>query len=294
VAVAQIRPRKADYPANLDRMGEVMKEAAGLRRPADVLVFPETAATGYFLEGGVAEQATTAQQFYEDLRIRYVASGLKRPLDVVAGFYESAEGHLYNATLYAELSPTGGRLLHVHRKVFLPTYGVFDEGRFVRRGRGFRVFPTRFRPAVILICEDVWHSISATIAALKGAQLVYVVAASPGRGFGGETVYNHEKYRQLLLSIAQEHSVFVFGASMVGFEGGKGLIGGSLIASPFGQITVEAPTMEEALLVCDCNPGDVELARDNSPLLADLHSHFGDILGDLTALGRAQNEEELL
>src|SRR5439155_811777 len=73
---------------------------------------------------------------------------------------------------------------HVHRKVFLPTYGVFDEERFVERGHEVRAFDTRFGRAAILICEDAWHSLTATIAALDGAQLLILPSASPARGTG--------------------------------------------------------------------------------------------------------------
>jgi predicted amidohydrolase len=285
VALAQFRPTKADYPANLGRMGEVMRQASALNPPAEMLVFPETAATGYFLEGGVGEMATPAQQFYEDLDAQYRAARPKRGLDVVAGFYELRDGHFHNSAIYCELAPDGSRLVHVHRKFFLPTYGVFDEGRFVSRGNSFGVFETRFGPAAILICEDIWHSISPTIAALKGAQILYVITASPGRGFSGERVANLEKYRQLLVSAAEEHSVFVLNASLVGFEGGKGLIGGSMVVGPMGRVLAEAPTAEEALLVCDCHITDIDLARANSPLLTDLRSALGDVVSEMSALG---------
>ncbi len=284
VAAAQIRPKKADYPANLERVTEVLAQASALDPPADVVVFPETAVTGYFLEGGVGEAAVPAEQLHADLVRGFVAAGIERPMDVVVGFYEAAAGHLYNSAMYCELSPGNSRIAHVHRKFFLPTYGVFDEGRFVRRGRTFGAFPTRFGKAAVLICEDVWHSISTTIVALRGAQLVYLVTASPGRGFSGEVIGNLAKYRQLVVSAAEEHSVFVFNASLVGFEGGKGLIGGSMIVNPLGQVIAEAPTTEEALLVADCDPSDIETARLNSPLLADLRSALGDVVAEMDTL----------
>src|SRR5213078_4750230 len=119
------------------------------------------------------------------------------PVDVAIGFYEIFQNHFYNSCLYASLgnaSPghasSGGAapgIRQVHRKVFLPTYGVFDEERFVDRGREIRAFDTRWAGggrAAILICEDAWHSLSGTIAALQGAQLVIVPSASPARGTG--------------------------------------------------------------------------------------------------------------
>jgi predicted amidohydrolase len=284
VAVAQIHPKKADYPANLAQIGEVIAQAAKLDPPADIVVFPETVATGYFLEGGVYEQAVPAEQFFKDLQEQTVQRGLTRAVDVVAGFYELADGIAYNAALYAQLDPDGGRIVHRHRKFFLPTYGVFDEGRFVRRGSRFEAFQTRFLPSAVLICEDIWHSISATLVALHGAQAIFCIAASPGRGFAGDQIGNQARYRQLLVSVAEEHSVFIFQSSLVGFEGGKGLIGGSMIVSPFGEVIAEAPTAQDAILVCDCHPDDVEVARANSPLLADLRGALGDVVEEMDRL----------
>ena len=109
---------------------------------------------------------------------------------------------------------------HVHHKFFLPTYGVFDEKRFVARGRTIDAFDTRFGRAAVLICEDVWHSISACVAALKGAQLVFVLSASPGRGFSGTEIGNIARWQFLLPGVAAEHSVFVVFSGLVGFEGG--------------------------------------------------------------------------
>lgn len=286
VAIAQICPRKADYPENLSRMGQVIAQVAALDPPADVVVFPETAATGYFLEGGVGELSTTAKQFAADLQAQY---GGSRQLDVIAGFYENDEGELFNSAIYATLSADGPVIHQCHRKFFLPTYGVFDEGRFVRRGKTFGVFPTRFGNASVLICEDIWHSVSATIAALKGATMLYIVSASPGRGFQGEVADNQTKYRQLLVGTAEEHNLFVFNASMVGFEGGKGLIGGSMAVDPFGEVVAEAPHTEEALLVVDCDSADIESARASSPLLADLKSAFADVVEEFERV-RASEE----
>lgn len=112
----------------------------------------------------------------------YEKVGWEGVLDVVVGFYERDEGAYYNSAAYLELPH---RVVHVHRKVFLPTYGVFDEERYLARGRRVEAFRTRFGRAALLICEDFWHSITATIAALDGAEVIYVPSASPARGFQG-------------------------------------------------------------------------------------------------------------
>jgi N-carbamoylputrescine amidase len=179
--------------------------------------------------------------------------------------------------------------VHTHRKFFLPTYGVFQEKRFVARGRNIEVFPTRFGPATVLICEDVWHSITGAIAALKGAEVFYVIAASPGRGFHSENVGNAMKWQQLLCNMAEEHGVWVVNASLVGFEGGKGFVGNSMVVNPFGQVVVSAPLMKEAMITATIDTEEIAIARANAPLLADLEAGLADLLIEMQEIAAEQH-----
>src|SRR5258707_13924555 len=181
LAAVQFKPGKGDYAENLERIGEIFGRVAARQDPPDLLVFPESSLTGYLLEGGVRDLAVTAGTLFEGLQARHARAKAPR-LDVAIGFYESWRGSLYNASLYASLGGKDAGIVHVHRKVFLPTYGVFDEERFVEPGRSVEAFDTRWGRAAILICEDVWHSLTPTIAALGGAQLIIVPNPAPARG----------------------------------------------------------------------------------------------------------------
>lgn len=297
VAVGQIKPRKGEYASNLRRLGELFEQIEADAPETQVLVLPETVLTGYFLEGGVRELALTRTQLFDDLLHCY-RERVQRPdavLDICLGFYELGEGKYYNSALYATLtseaaeadgdSPNAG-ILHVHRKFFLPTYGVFDEKRFVSRGRTIEAFPTRFGTVAVLICEDVWHSISATLAALRGAQVVYVVSASPGRDFGGTHVGNVARWNVLLPGVADEHNVWVVYAGLVGFEGGKGFTGSSQVIDPWGNVLVLGSALDECLLQATVEMDDVATARAASPLLADLESALGDVTMQLEQIAR--------
>jgi predicted amidohydrolase len=254
--------------------------------PVDVLVLPETVTTGYFIEGGVRELAMPASQLLRDLAQIYADQKPNRALDICLGFYERYRGEDYNSALYATLEPepTQSRIVHVHRKFFLPTYGVFEEERFVARGSRFDVFSTRFCEAAILICEDVWHSVAPMIVALKGAQVIYVPTASPARGFQGEKIENVAAYERMLTQIASEHTLYVIQSSLVGFEGGKGFVGASLAVDPFGKIIAQAPSGQEALMVVTVNLDDVAIARAQLPLLSDLRSVLPDIAIQIDAI----------
>jgi NAD+ synthase (glutamine-hydrolysing) len=285
LAIAQLRPTKGDYGANLQKIGGVLAQIAKLDPPAELVVFPETATSGYFVEGGVRDVAVTAGTLFRDLTVEHEAAGAP-PVDVAIGFYEVFQNHFYNSCLYASLGGKDAAVRHVHRKVFLPTYGVFDEERFVDRGREIRAFDTRWGRAAILICEDAWHSLAGTIAALQGAQLVIVPSASPARGTGMDEEGTRlpasvVRWERILRGIADEHGVWVAFASLVGFEGGKGFPGGSVVVDPHGEIVLRGPLFEEAVLTYDVDFEEITRARAEAPLLADLEVNLPQLVKSL-------------
>src|SRR6184192_3241867 len=285
LAIAQIRPTKGEYAANVQRIGGVLAQLAKLEPAVDLVVFPETATSGYFVEGGVRDVAVTAGTLFRDLSVQHEAAQAP-PLDVAVGFYEVFQNRFYNSCLYASFGNAPPRILHVHRKVFLPTYGVFDEDRFVERGREIHAFDTRWGRAAILICEDAWHSLAGTIAALEGAQVILVPSASPARGTGMDEEGTRlpasvVRWERILRTLAEEHGVYVAYASLVGFEGGKGFPGGSVLVSPAGQIVLRGPLFEEAVLTADVDLGELTRARADAPLLADLEVNLPHLIKNL-------------
>src|SRR2546423_243970 len=295
LALAQIRPTKGEYAANVQRIGGVLAQLAKLQPAVDLVVFPETATSGYFVEGGVRDVAVTAGTLFRDLSLQHEAAQAP-PMEVAVGFYEVFQNRFYNSCLYASLgnaSPVNASsgnaspgIVHVHRKVFLPTYGVFDEDRFVERGREIHAFDTRWGRAAILICEDAWHSLAGTIAALEGAQLILVPSASPARGTGMDEEGTRlpasvVRWERILRTMADEHGVWVAFASLVGFEGGKGFPGGSVVVSPAGQIVLRGPLFEEAVLTADVDLDELTRARADAPLLADLEVNLPHLVKNL-------------
>lgn len=280
IAIVQTKPRKGDRAANLIAFGDACAQLLESGAP-DLVVLPEAAFTGYFLEGAVYEHARDAATIAREVATvwRDVGGG---PVDLAFGFYENAFGTYYNASMYVRVEAGTERVLHVHRKLFLPTYGVFDESRFLSRGRSLAAFDTEHGRAAMLICEDAWHAIAPTIAALKGARLLVIPSASPGRGLagtGGE-LENVVRWRETLRNIASEHGVFIAYAGLAGFEGGKGMTGSSCIVDPTGEIVVQAPAIDAALVRAEIDLRDVDVARAHLPLLGDLASVLPDLLLD--------------
>ncbi len=124
------------------------------------------------------------------------------------------------------------------------------------------------------------------MAALRGAQLVIIPSASPARGItpAEETVVrpgNVARWERIARDVAEEHGVWVVVAQLVGFEGGKGFAGGSVVATPRGEIQARGPIWEEALIEVPVDLGEIARARADQPLLADLETHLPHILGSL-------------
>ena len=273
LALAQLRPRKGDYAGNLAKIGAMLTQAASLEERPGLVCFPETALSGYFLEGGVREHAVTAGQLAADLHRVYAGP----PVDVCIGFYEVWRNRLYNSALYVSLGETVPLVRHVHRKMFLPTYGLFDEERFVEHGLEVRAFDTPWGRAAMLVCEDAWHSMTATIAALDGAQLIIVPTAPPARGaWPGHGDLSRpasvSRWERLARDIADEHGVFVALAHLAGSEGGKQFPGSAMLAGPRGEVRARGPLWDEALVVARIDLADVTRARADMPLIADLET----------------------
>lgn len=271
-AIVQLTPEKARIEENLDRIADSVRLA--VREGADLVCFAETIVSGYYLEGGVLECSLTGEELLAKLASRL--KDLPKEVDVCLGFYEQAGGNLYNSAAYLTFS-SEPKLVHVYRKFFLPTYNIFDEERFVSRGRELGVFSTRFGKIGLLICEDVWHSILSTLCAVAGAQMIIVPSASPARGFSGELIGNHDRYLRMIRAVAEEHGVFLMNPQLTGFEGGKGFIGGSTIVDPYGKILASAEVNEDSMILAEVDLTMVAVTRSQLPLVTDLQSAWGDI-----------------
>jgi len=296
LAIVQFRPRKGDYTGNIARLGDIFAQLAALSPRPQVAFLPETAVSGYFLEGGVRDHAVTAGTLVRDLDAQYRrAVPSLEPMDVGLGFYEIWNNSIYNSALYATLGGESPVVRHVHRKVFLPTYGLFDEERFVDRGFEIRAFDTSWGRAAMLVCEDAWHSLSAAIAALDGAQIIFVASASPARGLfprkddraGPASL---ERWERLARDIASEHGVFTALVQLVGAEGGKTFSGGSVVAGPMGDVKLRAPLWEEAIATVTLDTSDLTRARVEMPLLTDLQTMLPHLM---RTIGKIQTGEPM-
>jgi predicted amidohydrolase len=276
VALAQFYPRLGDVGANLAAhltiIGGAVAAGAGL------VVFPELSLTGYFLKDQVPDVALTLDSAEVGaLRDASREGGI----DIVAGLIlESERHHFHNASLYI----TGGDVIHVHRKVYLPTYGLFDEQRYVAAGDRFRAFDVPLGGhaehhwrAGILICEDLWHPSAAALLARQGVDLIICPSASPGRGLlQGETVGTASSYNVMTRTYAQLFTTYVLYCNRSGFEDGVGFWGGSRVVDPVGTVVAELQGAQESVLFHSLERSAIRRARVAYPLLRDERDDVND------------------
>jgi len=261
IAVAQVSPRLGDVDANLALYEQRVAAARGVG--ADLVVFPELSLTGYFLKDMVSTVALRLDA-PEVTRLKE----LSRSVALIAGLVEeTSDFRFFNSAVYFE----DGEIAHVHRKVYLPTYGLFDEGRYFGRGDRIRSFDTKFGRSAILICEDMWHPSTVYVAALDHALTVFCPSVSPLRGLSdGQEQDNNARYWEMLTAMyAQTFSLNVVYANRVGFEDGVGFWGGSEIVDPSGVRLAKAQYYEEDLIVAEINLRSARRQRIVSPLLRD-------------------------
>jgi predicted amidohydrolase len=264
VALAQMAPRLGALDENLERHHELITEAR--HEGADVVVFPELGLTGYLLQDLNAEVAMRR----DDPRLVALAQAADG-LAAIVSFVEESEDHrLFIAAALLE----AGAVHHVHRKVFLPTYGLFDERRFFAPGSRLRAV-TSERLGLRLglsVCEDFWHMATPQLLALDGAQVLVNVSSSPGRdvaaineaGLGTAT-----SWRTLNRTYAQLTTSYVIFVNRVGVDESITFWGGSEVVSPTGQTVFAAPIHDEGLYLATLDPVAIRRERIATPLLRD-------------------------
>jgi predicted amidohydrolase len=260
VGLAQIDPALGDRDRNLERHHEWVRQATAAG--ADLLVFPELSLTGYFLKDLVPDSAIRL----DDPVMKELAA-LSTDLDVVLGaVIEDPDHRYFNSSLYF----SRGELVHLHRKVYLPTYGMFDEQRYFAPGDRFRSFKTGYGRTGMLVCEDIWHLSSAYILSLEGVDMIICPSSSPGRGITtDERLGTAESYRLLCRTYAQFLTAFFLYCNRVGFEDGANFWGGSMVIGPNGDIIAEQQDADEALVLASLDLAQVRRERLANPLLRD-------------------------
>jgi predicted amidohydrolase len=281
--LAQIAPKLGRVQENLKAHLQILADAR--ERQADIVVFPELSLTGYQLKDLVTDvglsQAELCQLFSE--------LGKGRTLEAVVGYMERSTGfHYYNAMAHLQIDAAGDvRLLHNHRKLNPPTYGMFEEERFFTQGTQLRAYDSPLLGRCgMLICEDFWHAANTLVLSvdgpdMEGVDVMLVGSNSPARGVdkGRDYPKNAMGWQTLSRYVALTANCLVAVSQRVGVEDGFVFVGGSEIIAPGGEALTAASLFEETQTVCDVNLK--ALIRENRIALPD---------GALEDISRLQRE----
>lgn len=265
LGLAQINTVLGDPTANLAKHLEMIEQAR--QENVELLVFPELSLTGYVLQDLVSNVAHHPSE--EDPIFRPLLEA-SQALDLVVGFVDEDQRHrFYIGAAYL----SKGRTVHIHHKVYLPTYGLFDEGRFFAWGDAVRAFDTRFGRLGMLICEDFWHASPPYLLWLDGADLLLFMSASPGRGLTAEPVLESTRWvEHINQAYASLFTAFIAHTNRAGYEDGLNFWGGSTVFDPNGELLARAPYHEEALVVHELDLNQLHRTRARLPLLRDERS----------------------
>jgi len=263
IALAQIAPHLGNVKKNWDLHLETIEKAR--REKADLLVFPELSLTGYKLRDLVETVAVDPDRspHFRELR------SLSRELAIVVGFVEERKNEkalFFNASAFL----AEGRILHIHRKVFLPTFGMFEEARFLAPGNHFGTFASPYGPSGMLICRDFLHLNAGYLLFAGGSEILITISAAPGRGLGVDQGFASSRMWELMgEALARFTTSTIVYCNRVGMEDGMAFAGGSFVFAPSGKILGQAPYFDEHLLLVEIDPSAVRKARKTWPWKRD-------------------------
>jgi predicted amidohydrolase len=269
-ALAQMYPKLGDVKTNLARHLDWIRQAD--EQGADLIVFPELSLTGYYVQDMVPEVAIRATR--DDERFRALLDASASGPDIVFGFvHADTRQRFYIASAYL----SRGECVHIHHKVYLPTYGMFDDARFFDQGGSIRAFDTRFGRVGMLICEDFWHMSAPYVLWQDGADLLIFTSCSPGRGVSASEGGRLTVARWVELMVQAYGSTFtdyVVHVNRVGYEDGINFWGGSSITNPDGEFVTHGQYFDEALIVQEIDLNQIHRSRSQMPLLRDERPHL--------------------
>ncbi len=256
VAVAQIECVLGDIARNVEKHIEYCEEA--ISKNAELIVFPELSLTGYSLKDINTDVALVPAKSSALKKLMQIS----KKLDIICGLAEEGERfEIFNSAAYF----SGGAFKFSHRKVYPPTYGLFEELRYFSRGKDCFAHETKFGKLALLVCEDLWHVSLPYIAAMDGAKILIGIAASPTKLVAGsESFVNYDVNTEQHRTFARLLSSYLIFANRVGYEDGVNFWGGSEVVDPFGNVVSVAKLFEEDMIYADIDLSEVKRARQQA------------------------------
>ena len=267
IAAAQISSVLGNLEKNIEHHLKYCDEA--IKNKTDMIVFPELSLTGYSLKD---INFTIAVNIAKTKLLDKLKEKSKK-ISIICGLAEEDENFaIYNSGILI----SDGEIKFSHRKIYPPTYGLFEEFRYFSRGNECRAHDTKFGKIGLLVCEDLWHLSLPYTVAMDGAQIITGIASSPTRlSVNTDKFKNYEINSEHHRTYARILSTYFVFSNRVGFEDGINFWGGSEIVDPFGNVLSAAKLFDEDMIYADINFEEVRRARHQA-------RHFLDEDIDLT------------
>ncbi len=278
-ALAQINPVLGDMERNREKHLEFIEKA--VEENANIIVFPELSLTGYRLKDLAMEVALSPQSdFFNPILER------SKIIDIAIGFVERGnDNNVYNSAMYIENS----KIKSVYRKIYLPTHSMFEELRFMGRGKKVNIFKTRYGDFSILICRDLFHPSLLFLTYAQNAEVVLGMSNMPLRGVEGKKPAIQETVEKAVDTYTSFFSQFIVFVNRVGFEDGIGFYGGSFVGTPMGEKLGFAGILKEKLTFATIDTEEIYRKRQLFPLSRE--EDLNIIKNNLDAIPGANNGE---
>jgi len=256
VTLAQLKPYIADPDKNLDKIKEVVEKS--YENDSDLVIFPELFLLGYYSKDLTYRFAETK----DGARIKKIMEMAEEyEIYIVTGFAERDDKFdiLYNSALLA--SPDGE--LKIYRKMHLPDFSVFDEGRYFKRWEGdIEIWNIKGFKTGMMICYDVFYPEVSRAYTYMGAKVLIAISATPD--------FSRPLFHILTQARAIENTVYFIWVNNVGTFNGIGFAGGSRVVAPLGSIVYDAPLIKEDIKTVKISLDRVRVAREKRPVMKDL------------------------
>ena len=269
VTLAQVTCQLHDKEANLKRMRDIVRKAKG-----NIVVFPEMSLTGYLPRDDLFMLAETVvgPSIKSILRL---AKQTKK--DIVFGAPmrdEEVPGLVYNSCLCA----TGNGRLFRYDKMYLPTFGPFEERAFFTPGKKAVVAEGRHAKIGLMVCYDMFFPELAKLETLLGAQILVNISAAP--------TTSRPFFRRVMPGRAVENAIFLAYTNLVGVHGSLVFGGSSVLLGPRGEELARGKDLEQDIVTGQVDLADIEVARRFRPTVRDTRPELLDEMATVLRTGR--------
>ena len=235
-----------------------------------LVVFPELALTTFFPRWNM-DDANEIDAFFETQMPNEATTPLferarDRGIAFSFGYAEIAEEdgerHRYNTSILVD---EAGEIVGKYRKTHLPGHGEFDPERafqhlekkyFEVGNTGFRVWRALGGIMGMCICNDRRWPETYRVMGLQGVEMVLLGFNTPATNSQRADEASDLRTFHNELSVqagAYQNGTWVVAVAKAGIEDGHELLGGSTIVHPSGQIVARTQSLDDELIVADCD-----------------------------------------